>query len=247
VVEFPNSPYAHTNWDNGKSEYWKFTNALNFIASKGIPVFPMARDLQFDNTLFQDQEHLNRWGSQMVTQYVYDRIVRPWLNDPSMPALLNSPLEFHPADIATSAPGITIAHHDPVTPDAQYAADKQVLIQTDSGHPAIVNLTTGTLDSGSYAVELFAGDGTTTTPEFTGKAKLTLLATDTAGKTIASMSLDKWILSESGISYTQAYFFLPATATLQLQVVNSDQLPLILDTVFVRRRFSRSPNEIIVE
>lgn len=243
VVEFPTSPYAQTNFDDPVENYGRFVNALNYLESKGAWVLPMARDLQLDNTYYEDQDHMNRWGGQVVTDYVYQKVIREWFPDQVLAPTLPSPVQINFSDIvSTATEGIAIGRRETVTDEAEYAAPEQVMIT----RPVDVPLST-TILPGSYAIELYAGDGSTTAPEMTGEATVELAAISDDGNTQSSMPLDRWINSRIGISYTQAYFPVPTTATLMLRVAGVGERPLILDSAFVRRRLSNLGHGIIVE
>ncbi len=240
VVEVPTSPYAHTNFDQADG-YDRFVNALNFVASKGIRVLPMARDLKLDNTYFEDQDHLNRWGGQMVTDYVYEQVIREWYPETQAESL-PGPVEISLAEKVQQTSGVEVLRLTPATVDAQYAAEKQVLITRSTD----IELSSR-LAAGSYAIEIYAGDGTTTAPALTGEAKLELVAVGEDGTVSAAMPIDRWINSRVGISYTQVNFTVPEPASLLLRVTEVGERPLILDTVFIRPRLAALGDGVTVE
>jgi len=227
VVEMPSSPYGHSNWGDQENGYWKFTNALNYVASKGIPVHPLARDVSFDNTMFEDQEHLNRWGGQLATNYIYEKVIRQWYPQ-ARPEQLHEATQYELAALQGDEPttSVTAIAALPATPDAEYAARRQLQVAGD----AIVTVAPE-LRPGSYTLELYAGDGTTTTPELTGAAKMTLMG--------AGVKLPlRWENTRVGISYTRAEINVTTTGPLQLQIRNSGTQPVILDSSFVRPLFT---------
>lgn len=235
VVEVPTSPYAHTNF-NQDDAYFRFTNALDHIANQGIDVYPMARDLKLDNTYFEDQDHLNRWGGQIVTDYVYQRVLRQWFPETATAESLPEPEQIVLADHVTRYTGqIEIRSATPVTDEAQYAALRQVIIAP--GTTAEIELTPD-LAAGHYALELYGGDGSTTSPELTGQASLHLHAKTDDGVASVDMELEPWINTRIGVSYTQAYFTIKHSAALTLEVKNPSAEPVILDTAFLRSRLS---------
>ncbi len=245
IVEIPASPYAHTNFDDPEKDYWRFTNALDHLAANGAWVLPMAWDLKLDNTYFEDQAHLNRWGGQMVTDYVYRKVIRKWYPEQAATtaAALPEPAEVWFEDLVTTGgEGVAVERRYVVSADAQYAAARQVVVT------AAVDITlSASVSQGSYAVEIYGGDGSTTEPLRSGDAKVELAAVGPDGEVSARLPLDKWILSRIGVTYTQAYFTVPTTGALVLRVLDAGKRPLVLDSAFVRRRLTSSSDAIIVE
>lgn len=243
VIEFPTSPYAHTNFDDAEENYGRFINALNYLESKGAWVLPMARDLKLDNTYYEDQDHMNRRGGQAVTDYVYQHVIRKWFPNKALAPALPDPVGLAFSDlVSTGTPGVMVQRLAPATEEAEYASAEQVVVT----RPVDIVLSS-TVSPGSYAVELYAGDGSTTGPELSGEAKMALAAVSDDGNPAALMPLDKWINSRIGISYTQAHFTVPTTATLALRVQETGERPLILDSAFVRPRLADTGNRILVD
>lgn len=238
VVEVPTSPYAHTNFDNPTEDYKKFTGMLDWLTSNGVTVLPMAQQLKLDNTLYEDMEHLNRWGGQVVTNYIYENVITRWFPDLILAPELPQPREVELWRQVSQPPprGVEVRRLFPENPDAQYSAPRQVLVQQ-----APVDLPVDEqLPPGSYSFELYAGDGTTTAPEQAGDAVVSLLGEEarTSNSIVLNVPLDKWRNTRLGISYTQYLFNAPTTTTLQLRVSQVAQRPLILDSVYLRRRLS---------
>ncbi len=243
IVEVPSSPYGHTNFDNPDEDYWRFTNALEYLSANGAWVLPMARDLKLDNTYYEDPVHLNRWGAEIVTDYVYQNVIKKWYPDEASAPALAVPVELWFEDLVTSATsGVEIARLKTATEDAQYAADRQVIVSEPVDIPLSASLA-----AGSYAVELYAGDGSTSGVLLSGGAKLDLAAVGETGETLATMPIDHWINSRIGIAYTQVYFTLPTTSTLTLRVADVGSHSVILDSVFIRPRLANLGDKIIVE
>jgi hypothetical protein len=243
IVEFPTSPYSHTNFDDPVENYGRFLNALDYLESKGARVLRMGQDLKLDNTYYEDQAHMNRWGAQAVTDYVYQHVIREWFPDTATAPALPSPQQIIIADVISSSTqmadadssmtaAVAVKQLEPATADAQYGAMRQVVVT----QPEDFTLT-ASLAPGSYSVELYAGDGTTTSPEITGAAKLELAAVNGASDTIMQMPLT-WINTRLGISYTQAWITVKEPARLELRIVEIGERPVILDTAFIRRRLS---------
>jgi hypothetical protein len=252
ILEFPTSPYSHTNFDDPVENYWRFLNALDYLETKGATVLRMGQDLKLDNTYYEDQGHMNRWGGQAVTDYVYRNVIRKWLPEVATAPALPSPVQLNFADLVSTATvaanaGTTLSvpvdvrRLDPATDEAQYGAMEQV-IATQPEDFAL----SSSLAAGSYAVEIYAGDGTTTSPEITGEAKLELAAVDDRGETIIQMPL-QWINTRLGISYTQAWITVKQPARLELRIVEIGGRPVILDTAFIRRRLSNLGDGVIVD
>lgn len=250
IVEFPTSPYSYTNFDNPEYDYWRFLNALDYLESKGATVLRMGQELNLDNTYYEDQAHMNRWGGQVVTDYIYRKVIREWFPDAALAEALPGPVEIALADVistesttASTMPtgageetllgtAAEIRRAVPATDEAQYAADLQVFVS----QPVDIELT-GTLAAESYAVEVYGGDGSTTTPERTGEAVLHLVAVDEAGDEIRVLPLE-WINTRVGISYTMAHFTMDRPGRLLLRVAEIGPRPVILDSVFIRPRLS---------
>jgi hypothetical protein len=129
VVEIPTSPYSHTNFDNAEWDYGRFVNALNYLESHGAWVLPMARELNLDNTYFEDQDHMNRWGGQIATDYVYERVIRKWFPGEAVAPSLPNPVQLTFADLlSTDTEGVEVKRMIPATAEAEYAAQEQVLL-----------------------------------------------------------------------------------------------------------------------
>jgi len=242
LVEIPTSPYGHTNF-NVVDGYNYFLQTLFLLIDwQNVQVLPMGRDLKLDNTYFEDQDHLNRWGADIITNYVYQHVIRNWFPESAKADRLPDPVEIPLYEqVDERNQGAKIERVQPAVSTAEYAADLQVVVT----EPTDIRLTSS-LASGSYAVEVYAGDGTTTAPELTGEAKLRLAALDVEGNELATIPLD-WINSRIGVSYTQAYFKVPTTGSLHLQVTALKDRPVILDTAFIRPRLSNLGDGVIVK
>lgn len=249
VLEFPTSPYSYENFDDPEENYGRFLNALDFVESKGIRVLRMGQELKLDNTYYEDQAHMNRWGGQAVTNYVYERVIRQWFPEQALAETLPQPVEVEFAEVMTSEALTTaglagegdehpltaaaeVRRVEPVGAEAQYEAPQQVVIS----QPMEVDLGQD-WEPGHYAVEIYAGDGTTTSPEISGEAKLELAVRYQDGAAGEVFAL-KWINTRLGISYTQANVTLERAGRLKLRVTEVGQRPVILDVAFVRRRLS---------
>ncbi|MGI8905730.1 MAG: hypothetical protein ACR2IE_04480 [Candidatus Sumerlaeaceae bacterium] len=243
VVEIPTSDYAHTQFFRPKEDYTTFTRALDWLKFKGVDVLPMARELNLDNTYYEDIEHLNRWGAQLITDYVYERVICRWFPDKVLAPVLPQPRQIELwKRVAEGVEGMRVESRYGITKDAQYPSYKQVVV-TSSG----VSLRIASVTAGSYSFELYAGDGTTTSPEQTGEARLQLAIQEDTARAPHHVLLNTWVNARLGISYTQYHFTVGTSATLALQVDRVGERPCILDTVFLRRKLSNTGDGFTIE
>lgn len=241
IVEFPTSPYSHTNFDDPVENYGRFLNALDHLEANGAWVLRMGQELKLDNTYYEDQAHMNRWGAQVATDYVYQKVIRKWFPDMATAPALPSPVEVEFSDrVHQGMSEVEVMRLETVRPEAQYAAQLQTIVHRPEDF-----VLSSTLAAGSYAVEIYAGDGSTTSPELTGDATMELTALNSAGDAIMTMPLD-WINTRVGVSYTQAYITVPEESELVLRIKAVGERPVILDSAFVRRRLSDLGDGVIV-
>lgn len=243
VLEVPLSPYGLSDFDDIEQGMKLFYEALDKVERAGIPVVRLPPELHLDNAFFEDQFHMNRWGSEVLTNFAWQKVVKPWFPDK---ALVDSLPESHQVDLykaVTPAPGVRVERRLAVPPAAGgYLADKQVVVEgTSVAIPVVAEAAPG-----RYSVGIYAGDGTTTTRELTNRAKIQLQAV-ADGKIHKSIQVDKWALNHLGISYAQALVTAETTATIQIQAEVPPGEPLILDVAFVRRMVSTGPDVLTVE
>jgi len=242
VVEIPTSPYGHTNFNVVDGYNYFLQTLFLLIDREDVMVLPMGRDLKLDNTYFEDQDHLNRWGADIITNYVYQHVIRKWFPESAKAEALPTPVEISLyKQVDERNQSAKIERLQPATLTAEYAAEMQIVVT----EPTDIQLTSS-LTPGSYAVEIYAGDGTTTAPELTGEAELCLTVLDGKGEVVVTMPLI-WINSRIGVSYTQSYISVPTTGALSLQITSIKDRPVILDSAFIRPRLSNLGESVIVE
>jgi hypothetical protein len=242
VVEIPTSEYGHTQFYHPREDYTTFTRMLDWLSGHGVQVLPMARELNLDNSYFEDMEHLNRWGGQAITNYVYEHLVREWFADKVVAQRLPEPQQIQLySNMPDGTSGVIVQRRFGINKDAQYTAYKQIAV-TQPG----VTIPVTSAAPGSYSLELYAGDGTTTSPEQTGEAQLALQISEN-GAPARSITLDKWVNARLSISYTQYHFSVMSTATVSLLVDKIGTRPCILDSAFLRPKLCNTGDGFTIE
>jgi len=239
VIEVATPPLTMRFFDAPDRDYYgTFRGALKRLEAEGVTVHLTPDEVYFDNSTYQDFEHVNRWGAQLLTDYAYQVVIRNWFPNKTRVASLSAPEQVN---LYRSLPNVAqeakVTRFLPKDSNVQYASSRQVIVSKGKVTLPIEQ----ELAPGNYAIELYAGDGTTTSPEQTGEASLKLRCTLAGAGLPIPTELNQWSHARMSTGYTQYHIVIPTTGTLQLEVENPTDHPLILDSAFLRRKVGAEP------
>lgn len=241
IVDIPISPFALMEFDDEELGMDIYYNALARIEASGVPVVYPGAELDLDNSYFEDSAHMNRWGAEIVTDYIWQHVIRKWFPQKALVKSIPMSTEIKLYRNVKPAPGVRTEQRIATVPGAMYSALYQVIVENTA-----TAIPLDEVGPGRYSVEVYGGDGSTMSPVMNDTARVTLQGSNEQG-ILTELALDEWALSRLGPSYTRGLITVETTATLQLHVEAPPAAPLILDVAFLREMVSAGPDKVTVE
>jgi hypothetical protein len=227
VVSYPWSPWGRGLYSNRAAEEAEFHAALDGLRREGITVLDADRDLNLDDSHFEDAWHDNRWGSESTTAYLYEKVVRPAYPNPSWPQTIEPGTTVKLNECQPAPPVFTPAHVElPQLPRMEARHEATMLTRLEPGQGLILNPEAA---PGTWVVDVYGAHWDKESVA-SGKHSSGSVGLEPTIGPESSMAPGGWGLTLQRQTFVRLRTQLTTTGPL---VLRTELAPVLLDSAFV--------------